>query len=66
MGLQSLFSWLNIHPCPELLGVFLGAMMIDQADIDEWRWRQILTRRIHPDDQPPIKDEQDEIPQNDE
>jgi hypothetical protein len=40
--------------------------MLNEADIDEWRWRQILTRRIHPDDQPPIEDEEDEIPQNDE
>jgi hypothetical protein len=37
---------------------------------EEWRWGQILTRNTdynpdnHPDNQP--KDEEDEIPQNDE
>ena len=40
--------------------------MLNETDIDEWRWGQILTRQTdyNPDDQP--EDEQDETPQNDE
>ena len=37
-------------------------------DYEEWRWGQILTRNrnYNPDDQPPIEDEEDETPTDDE
>ena len=39
--------------------------MLNEADIDEWRWGQILTRNTdyNPDNQP---EDEDEIPQNNE
>jgi hypothetical protein len=39
--------------------------MYSDIDESEWAWEKILTRRIHPDDQP-TQDEEDETPQNDE
>jgi len=38
--------------------------MYSEIDESEWAWEKILTRRIHPDDQPTEDD--DETPQNDE
>jgi len=39
--------------------------MLNETDIDEWRWGQILTRNTdyNPDNQP---ENEDETPQNDE
>jgi hypothetical protein len=31
--------------------------MYSDIDESEWRWQQILTRPIHPDDQPPTDEE---------
>jgi hypothetical protein len=39
--------------------------MYSDIDESEWAWEKILTRRIHPDDQP-TQDEEDETPTDDE
>jgi hypothetical protein len=33
--------------------------MYSDLDYEEWRWQQILTRPIHPDDQPPTDEDED-------
>jgi hypothetical protein len=34
--------------------------MYSEIDEQEWRWQQILTRPIHPDDQPPVEELEDD------
>jgi len=34
--------------------------MYSYIDEQEWRWRQILTRQIHPDDAPSTDDEEED------
>ena len=34
--------------------------MFDEIDRQESKWRRILSRPIHPDDAPPVEDDEDE------
>jgi hypothetical protein len=34
--------------------------MYSEIDEQEWRWQQILTRPIHPDDQPPTDEDEED------
>ena len=64
---QSLQILLSSKACPTLnqTGRKPHPTMYSDIDESEWAWEKILTRRIHPDDQP-TQDEEDETPTDDE